>query len=60
MTLLAGRLVSVGRNMAFGAFGPKHQVGQLLRQSINVETVRIRMVDTCEEAKYRYTFTRRT
>jgi len=46
--------------MAFGAFGPKHQVGQLLRQSINVETVRIRMVDTCEEAKYRYTFTRRT
>ncbi|MDP4027501.1 MAG: DUF5397 family protein [Gallionella sp.] len=48
--------VAVGKIKSFGAFGPKYEVGQLLRQLDDGDwMVCIKMVETGEETEYRYT-----
>ena len=46
----------VGKIKCFGVFGPKYEVGQPIRQLDDGDwMVRIKMVETGEEAEYRYT-----
>jgi len=48
--------VPIGKIKSFGAFGPKYEVGQPLRQLGDGDwMVQIKMVETGEEAEYRYT-----
>ena len=48
--------VPVGKIKSFGVFGPKYEIGQLLRPLADGDwMVRIKMVETGEEAEYRYT-----
>lgn len=49
-------LVPIGRIKSFGAFGPKYEVGQPIRRLNDGDwMVNIRMVETGEQAEYRYT-----
>lgn len=44
-----------GKVKSFGVFGPKYEVGNVLRQLIDGDwMVRIKLVETGEEAEYRY------
>lgn len=56
VTLSAPPTIPVGKIKSFGAFGPKYEVGRVLRQLSDGDwMVQIKMVDTGEEAEYRYT-----
>lgn len=48
--------VPVGKIKSFGAFGPKYEVGQLLRQLDDGDwMVEVVLVETGEKAEYRLT-----
>jgi hypothetical protein len=48
--------VPVGKIKSFGAFGPKYEVGPLLRQLDDGDwLVEVKMVETGEKAEYRMT-----
>ena len=45
----------IGKIKSFGAFGPKYEVGQAIRPTGNGDwMVRIKLVESGEEAEYRY------
>mgnify|MGYP001545812523 CR=1 FL=1 len=47
--------VPLGKIKSFGAFGPKYQVGELLRPTEERDwMVRITLLDSGEETEYRY------
>lgn len=48
--------VPLGKIKSFGAFGPKYEVGPLLRQLEDGDwMVQVKMVETGEVAEYRWT-----
>jgi hypothetical protein len=48
--------IPVGKIKSFGAFGPKYEVGQALRQLNDGDwLVEVKMVETGETAEYRMT-----
>lgn len=55
-TVVAALPVPVGKIKSFGAFGPKYEVGQPLRQLEDGDwLVEVKMVETGETAEYRLT-----
>jgi hypothetical protein len=54
--LIAPLSIQVGKIKSFGAFGPKYEVGQPLRQLDDGDwLVQVKMVETGEIAEYRMT-----
>ena len=48
--------IPVGKIKSFGSFGPKYEVGEALHQLADGDwMIKIKMVETGEEAEYRYT-----
>jgi hypothetical protein len=53
---VAQPVVPVGKIKSFGEFGPKYQVGHVLRQTDDNDwMVEITIVETGEETEYRWT-----
>ena len=55
-TIIAPPTLSRGKIKTLGAFGPKYEIGELLRRLEDGDwMVKIKLIETGEEAEYRYT-----
>lgn len=55
LALIEPTALAQGRIKSFGVFGPKYEVGDTLRQLADGDwMVRIKLVESGEEAEYRY------
>lgn len=54
-TIINESSVPVGRIKSFGPFGPKYEVGQVLRPSENGDwMIEVTMIETGEKVEYRF------